>query len=64
MKAMRTGKHMSAGRDILPPMPWQNIAKLTDEDMKALFAYLRSLPAIENRVPEPVGSGGAVSPLE
>jgi mono/diheme cytochrome c family protein len=58
LKAMRTGKHMSAGRDILPPMPWQSVAALNDEDIKAIYAYLRSLPPISNRVPEPLGPGG------
>ena len=64
VKALRTGKHMSAGRDILPPMPWQNLARMTDADLKALFAYLRSVPAIENRVPEPMGPAGTAMPLE
>lgn len=54
LSAMRTGKHMGAGRPILPPMPWQAAANLTDADLKAMFAYLKSLPAIANRVPEPV----------
>ena len=60
IKAMRTGKHMSDGRAILPPMPWQNLAALNDEDLKALFAYLHSLPPVANRVPEPVPPGGAL----
>lgn len=54
LKAMRTGKHMGDGRPILPPMPWQSIGTLSDEDLKAVFAYLRTVPAIKNRVPEPV----------
>ena len=54
MKAIRTGKHMGEGRPILPPMPWQNFALLEDENLKAIFAYLRSLPAIRNAVPEPL----------
>jgi mono/diheme cytochrome c family protein len=59
MKAMRTGRHMSAGRDILPPMPWQNLAALNDDDLKAIFGYLRSIPPIVNRVPEPTIEGAA-----
>ena len=58
IKAMRTGKHMGESREILPPMPWQNAATLTDEDLKAVFAYLRSIPAIKNQVPEPIAPGG------
>lgn len=57
LKAMRTGKHYGVSRDILPPMPWQSLARLTDEDLKAIFAYLRSLPPIKNRVPEPTPPG-------
>jgi mono/diheme cytochrome c family protein len=56
-QAMRTGKHMSAGRDILPPMPWQNLAALNDADLGAIFAYLRSIPPVNNHVPEPVMPG-------
>ena len=51
IKAMRNGKHMGEGRPILPPMPWEGVAKLTDDDLKAVFAYLQSLPPIANRVP-------------
>jgi mono/diheme cytochrome c family protein len=59
--AMRQGKHMGAGRDILPPMPWQNVATLTDADLKAVFAYLQSLPPIYNPVPNPQPPHGPVS---
>jgi hypothetical protein len=52
--AMRTGQHMGLpGRPILPPMPWMNLKELPDEDLKAIWAYLRSVPAVRNRVPEP-----------
>jgi cytochrome c553 len=54
VKAMRTGRHMGTSRPILPPMPWPNLAAASDRDLKALFAYLRSLPPVKNRVPEPV----------
>ena len=54
VRALRTGRHMGgAGRPILPPMPWQNLAQQTDDDLKAVFAYLRSIPAIRNDVPAP-----------
>jgi mono/diheme cytochrome c family protein len=54
MKAIRTGKHQGEGRAILPPMPWPMYRQMTDDDLKAIFAYLRSLPPIKNPVPEPV----------
>ena len=52
IKMMRTGKFMGVdnGRPIMPPMPWEDIAKLTDEDLKSIFAYLRTLPQVTNRV--------------
>lgn len=58
INAMRTGKHMGSGRPILPPMPWRSSAALTDDDLKAVFAYLRSIPAIKNDVPAPLGPDG------
>jgi cytochrome c553 len=58
LKAMKTGKHFGTARDILPPMPWQSISKLTDDDLKAMFAYLQTIPAVKNRVLEPVPPGG------
>ena len=51
---MRTGKFMASGRDILPPMPWYDLAKLTDADLKAIFAHLQSLKPVKNQVPAPV----------
>ncbi len=56
IQAMRTGKHQGQpnGRDILPPMPWPGLKEMTDADLKALWEYLRSVPAIKNQVPLPV----------
>jgi hypothetical protein len=51
---MRTGRHMGRGRPILPPMPWEMVGKLTDQDLRAVFAYLKTLPAVKNRVPQPL----------
>ena len=53
-ETMRRGKHLGTGRDILPPMPWMSVATLNDADMRALFAYLKSLKPIQNRVPAPM----------
>jgi mono/diheme cytochrome c family protein len=54
VKALRTGRHMGVSREILPPMPWPNVAAMTDDDIKAVFAYLRSIEPIHNRVPDPL----------
>jgi mono/diheme cytochrome c family protein len=64
VKAMRTGKHMGYGREILPPMPWQSIGTLSDEDLRAIYAYLRTVPAINNHVPEPLGPDGKPMSVE
>jgi hypothetical protein len=53
LKTMRTGRHQGDGRPLLPPMPWFNYAGMTDDDLKAVFAYLRSIPPIKNTVPDP-----------
>ncbi len=58
IKSMRTGKHMGTGRQILPPMPWEDIGKLNDQDLKDVFAYLKSIPAVRNAVPQPIPPAG------
>ncbi|MEJ2505722.1 MAG: c-type cytochrome [Ignavibacteriaceae bacterium] len=54
VKTLREGKWMGVGRPLLPPMPWQGIGQMTDQDLKAIYAYLMSLPPIQNEVPQPV----------
>jgi hypothetical protein len=41
------------GRAILPPMPIPMYKHFTDADLEAIYAYLQSIPAVKNRVPEP-----------
>lgn len=52
LRAIREGKHMGQSRPIMPPMPWTVYRNLNDEDLKSIYAYLRTIPAIHNRVPE------------
>jgi mono/diheme cytochrome c family protein len=59
VKAVRTGRHMGVSRPILPPMPWPNVGAMNDEDVKAVYAYLRSIQPIHNRVPEPLPPSSA-----
>jgi len=54
VQALRTGRHQGKGRPILPPMPYFNFAQATDEDLASIFAYLRSVPPVRNRVPQPI----------
>jgi len=56
MRTLRSGKHQGQpnSRDILPPMPWFNYGKMTDDDLRAVWTYLRSIPPVKNQVPFPV----------
>ena len=62
IQALRTGKHMATARVILPPMPWQTIGQMSDEDLEAIWAYLGTIPAILNHVPDPIPPAGAAAP--
>ena len=35
-------------------MPWPVFAQMTDADLKAVFAYLKTVPPVRNKVPEPL----------
>jgi mono/diheme cytochrome c family protein len=56
----RKGRHLGGdGRPVYPPMPWDSYRNRSDEDLKAMFAYLRSIPPLRNmppteKVPPPV----------
>ena len=54
LATIRTGRHQGKGRVVLPPMPIGQYKKATDEDLKAIFRYLRSIPSIRNKVPTPL----------
>jgi cytochrome c553 len=54
MKTIRTGRHWGTSRPILPPMPWQSVAGLTDEDLRSVYAYLRTMKPIKNQVPDAI----------
>ncbi len=60
VRALRTGTRPD-GSPILPPMPWPNFARLTDEDADAIAAYLKSIPAIRHKVPARIGPGAPAS---
>ncbi len=59
VRALRTGRHMGASRPILPPMPWGAFRNLSDDDLAAMYAYLRTVPPVRNRIPEPLPPAGA-----
>ncbi len=56
LKAIKEGKlkGLDGSRPLLPPMPWFVYKNMTDEDLKAIFAYLKSLPPVKNIVPAPL----------
>jgi cytochrome c553 len=56
---MKTGRHLGIGRPILPPMPFQMLAAANDDDVKAIFAYLKSVPPVKNKVPQPIEPAAA-----
>lgn len=51
---MREGMHMGLGRRLLYPMPWQELAELPDADLISIYAYLRTIDPVSNKVPPPV----------
>jgi cytochrome c553 len=57
VKALKTGRHMGTSREILPPMPWNWYAQLSEDDLRAIWAYLRTIPAVRNHVPDPILPG-------
>lgn len=52
--SIRKGRHMGHARPVLPPMPWPAYRHMTNEDLESIFAYLKSIPEIENRIPEAI----------
>ena len=53
IKSLRGGKLKGVGRPLLPPMPWPTIGQMTDQDLKAIYTYLKTIKPIHNEVPQP-----------
>jgi len=55
-KALTQGKFkgLDNTRSLLPPMPWTNYSSLSDNDLKSIFAYLKSIKPVKNVVPNHV----------
>lgn len=56
IKAIREGKFkgLEGSRNLLPPMPWFVYKNLTDEDLRSIFAYLKTTKPVKNQVPAPL----------
>ncbi len=54
--ALRNGKYkgLSTTRALLPPMPWKVFQYMTDDELKAIFTYLKTTKPVKNVVPPPV----------
>jgi mono/diheme cytochrome c family protein len=52
--ALQTGVRPDK-RILAPIMPWKAFAQLTKEDAMAIAVYLKSIPAVSNKVPGPFG---------
>ena len=52
MSVIKLGIHSSLSRKMLPPMPWNEVSRLGDDELRAIFIYLKSLKPIKNKVPE------------
>ena len=52
-RALKEGKYkgLEGSRTLLPPMPWTNFLNISDEDVTAIFAYLKSTKPVNNAVP-------------
>jgi hypothetical protein len=59
-RALKEGwyKGLEGTRRLLPPMPWQNFGSVSDDDINAIFEYLKSTKPVSNSVPD------ALSPEE
>jgi mono/diheme cytochrome c family protein len=61
LRTLRTGVN-PRGDSLHPFMPWRELRRMNDDDLRAVYAYLRTLPAIRNQVPhrhDPGGEGEA-----
>lgn len=56
MYCIREGKlkGVAGSRTLLPPMPWDMVRQMTDDELKAVFAYLKSIKPVNNLVPAPL----------
>jgi mono/diheme cytochrome c family protein len=52
LHTMRTGTRPDGSR-LHPFMPWHENARMTDDDLKAIYRYLRTLPPMHNVVKRP-----------
>lgn len=54
VQTLRKGTHLGVGRPVLPPMPWPAYRNMSDEDLRAIYAFLKTIPPVANLVPQPI----------
>jgi mono/diheme cytochrome c family protein len=60
--AITTGERPD-GRMLVPVMPWRGLSHLTKSDALAIAAFLKSIPAVKNKVAGPFGPDQQASVL-
>jgi mono/diheme cytochrome c family protein len=50
LQTLRTGV-IPDGATLHPFMPWRQIRRMSDDDLRAMYRYMRTLPPIRNEVP-------------
>ncbi|HEY8969202.1 MAG TPA: diheme cytochrome c-553 [Puia sp.] len=53
IRCLREGKWMGLpdARPLLPPMPWESFSKLNDEDLSAIYHFLKTTKPVNNTAP-------------
>jgi mono/diheme cytochrome c family protein len=64
IQTIRTGRHLGRGRPLLPPMPIPVYQNFSDDELGSIFAYLQTLPAVKNHVPEPLAPSAPSAPAK
>lgn len=54
ISAIRTGMHPKTKKNLNEPMPWTEYSSLTDDQLASIYAYLRTIKPVRNKVPNPI----------
>ena len=61
VKLLRTGVRPD-GREVAPIMNWRAYGQMSDYDIRAVAAYLKSLPPVDHAVPDPTAMAAVKTP--
>lgn len=54
VNVLKLGIHSGMNRKLMQPMPWKEISELDDENLKAIYHYLKTVKPVKNKVPDSV----------